>query len=138
MYDAILVPTDGSPGAEAAIDDAVHIAAQNDATVHVVYVVDQIDAGRLGEEPDDIRDDANEVIGPVTEIVRDAGLEVTEEVLEGTPDERIVEYARSNDIDMIVIGTHGKNGLSRVLLGSTAEKIVRESPVPVLSVRREE
>lgn len=135
MYEEILVPTDGSPGAEAAIDHAVHIARQNDATINPVYVVDVSDMGDIGDDPDELRAEGSDVIEPVVDVARGAGLEVNEHILEGTPNERIVECAESHDADLVVMGTHGKSGLSRVLLGSTAEKVVRNSPVPVLTVR---
>lgn len=135
MYDTILLPTDGSVGAEAAIDHALHLADQNDATVHAVHVVAVTDYGDLTEVDEDEEKRAFDVLDPVLEAVEEAGIEVVEEVLEGTPNERLVEYADHEDVDMIVMGTHGKSGVSRVLLGSTAEKVVRNSPVPVLTVR---
>ncbi len=135
MYDEVLVPTDGSPGAETAIDHAIHIARQNDATVNPVYVVDVSDMGDIGDDPDELRAEGREVIEPIVNAAREAGLEVNEHVLEGTPHERIVECAEAHDADLIVMGTHGKSGLSRVLLGSTAEKVVRNSSVPVLTIR---
>lgn len=135
MYDAVLVPTDGSPGAEAAVDHGIHMAAQNDATVHAVYVADVTDFGDLAEGDEDLVAQGYEVIEPVVTKAEEAGLEVVETVLEGTPHERLLEYAEQEEIDAIAIGTHGKSGLSRVLLGSTAEEIVREATVPVLTVR---
>ncbi|GAB3668983.1 universal stress protein [Halopiger thermotolerans] len=135
MYDEILVPIDGSPGAESAIEHALHIARQNDATLHPLYVINPADMGDLGDEPAEIRAQCSEVTQPVIEAAREAGLKAEQHVLEGTPNERIVEYAADAPIDLIVMGTHGKSGLSRVLLGSTAEKVVRNAPVPVLTIR---
>ncbi|WP_207588456.1 universal stress protein [Halomontanus rarus] len=135
MYDAVLVPTDGSPGAEAAVDHGIHMAAQNGATVHAVHVVDVTDFGDIAEGDEDLVAQGYEVVEPVVAKAEEAGLEVVETVLEGTPHERLLEYAGRKEIDAIAIGTHGKSGLSRVLLGSTAEEIVREAPVPVLTVR---
>lgn len=135
MYDEILVPTDGSPGAESAIDHALHIARQNNATLHPMYVVDPGDMGDLGDEPAELRTQCSEVTRPILEAAEAAGLEAEQHVLEGTPNERIVEYADGSPIDLIVMGTHGKSGLSRVLLGSTAERVVRNAPVPVLTIR---
>ena len=135
MYDDILVPTDGSPGAEVAIDHALHVARQNDATLHPLYVVDVSDMGDIGDDPDELRAEGRDVIEPVVDAAEDAGLEVSEHVAEGTPYERIVECAEAHEIDLVVMGTHGKSGLSRALLGSTAEKVVRHSAAPVLTVR---
>lgn len=57
------------------------------------------------------------------------------EVVEGNPHEKILEYVSEHDIDMVVMGTHGRTGLDRALMGSVAERVVRRSPVPVLTVR---
>jgi universal stress protein A len=56
-------------------------------------------------------------------------------VLKGTPCKEILKFAGENKVDIIVIGTHGRKGLDRVIFGSTAEKVVRDAPCPVLSVR---
>lgn len=65
------------------------------------------------------------------------GVSVVREIRVGTPFVEIVRYAKSSDVDLIVIGTHGRSGLAHVLLGSTAERVVRKAPCPVLSVRPE-
>lgn len=134
MYDAILLPADGSPGSEAAIEHGIDLAALTDATVHAVHVAEVTDFGDVAEDDEDLVTQGHEIVQPVVATAEEADLEVVETVLEGTPHERLVEYARRNAIDAIVIGTHGKSGISRVLLGSTAEKVIRESPVPVVTV----
>lgn len=135
MYDAILVPTDGSPGAAVAYDHAIHVAEQNGAVVHAVHVIDVTDLGHVSESDENPRNEGRELLEPILEAAERTALETVAEVLEGTPHERLVEYANEEGVDVIVMGTHGKSGLSRVLLGSTTEKVVRHSPVPVLTVR---
>ena len=71
----------------------------------------------------------------VKQMGEEVGVEVESLVLEGKPAEKIVEYAEENDIDLIVMGTMGKSGLDRILLGSVAERVVRISHTPVLVVR---
>lgn len=68
----------------------------------------------------------------------EAGLTVVTEIGEGNPHEEILEYVSEHDIDMIIVGTHGRTGFDRAVMGSVAERVVRRSPVPVLTVRDEE
>ncbi len=125
MFDHILVPTDGSGPATAALEYAAAIAAANDATVHVLYVT---------ETPPDEEDE--EVVATAREWVTDAGAAVDEEVVQGEPDETICEYAAERGVDGIVMGTQGRQGLERFVLGSVTESVVRNATVPVLVVRR--
>lgn len=142
MYDIILLPTDGSPGAEAAIDHAMHVANQNNAVVHAVHVIEITDLGDITEDAEDLETElqkgAQELLTPILDAADNVGVEVVEAVVEGRPHEQLVEYVNENEIDIVVMGSHGKSGLSRVLLGSTAEKVVRHSPAPVLTVRTRE
>src|SRR5262249_9594727 len=74
-------------------------------------------------------------------VVRENGLEqrtVHREIREGTPFYEIIRFAREQDIDLIVMGTHGHSGLAHMLLGSVTEKVVRKAPCPVLTVRHPE
>nr|WP_256421809.1 universal stress protein [Halobellus rarus] len=67
-----------------------------------------------------------------------AGLTVVTEIVDGNPHEEILDYVSEYGIDMVIMGTHGRTGLDRVVIGSVAERVVRQSPVPVLTVRGEE
>lgn len=142
MYDDILLPTDGSPGAEAAIDHAVAQANQNSAVVHAVHVIEVTDMGDVTEDTGNtqnkLRSSARELLEPILDAAEKAGVESVEAVVEGRPHEKLVDYIEDNDIDLVVMGSHGKTGLSRILLGSTAEKVVRHSPAPVLTVPERE
>ncbi len=140
-YDDVLVPTDGSEAAAAAIDHALAIATQADARVHVVGVVDvTAAAGRPSVmAPSDLlaqfESEAETAVETVAAEVRDAGLDVETHVRKGIPSQGLLEYAGERDVDLIAMGTHGRSGLDRVLLGSTTERLVRRAPVPVLAVR---
>ncbi|WIV66711.1 universal stress protein [Natrialbaceae archaeon AArc-T1-2] len=147
MYDRILIPTDGSEPARAAIDEGLRLAKQNDATVHALYVVEPIPLGGFaaGAEPasaewDDVVDEQKSEGTKAVDEVANRGdefdVEVVTEIEYGKPNEAILEYADEEDIDAIVIGTHGRSGADRLVIGSVAEKIVRKSDVPVLTVRR--
>jgi nucleotide-binding universal stress UspA family protein len=137
MYETILVPTDGSAGADAALDEAVSLAAAFDATVHSLYVADtsaaQPETGyvdivesfeRIGEE----------TTAEAVERAETDGVEAVGAVRTGLPHRTILEYVEEVDADLVVMGTHGRTGLERYLLGSVTEKVVRTADVPVLTV----
>lgn len=139
MYDRILVPTDGSDGANLAADHAVDIAGTYDATLHVLYVAD------VRMSPISTRMDRDEVI----ELLEESGGRPTSSILEraeandvpaseairvGVPHEVIREYVDEHDIELVVMGTHGRTGLAHTLMGSTTERTVRTVDVPVLAV----
>ena len=140
MYDDILVPTDGSPASDAAIDHAIDLADRYGARLHALYVVDGSAYSTL-EAGSEIVIDALEAEGEqATDRVADAaaaaGVETTTTVTSGTAYRAIREYADEQAVDMIVMGTHGRKGLDRYLLGSVTERVVRTADVPVLTVRQ--
>jgi len=141
-YENVLVPTDGSVGATAALDPAASLATAYDATVHALSVVDTRALGadvRSDILVDTLEDNAASALDDLAAELGDHGVEtITKHVLFGTPYQTIHNYVEDNDIDLVVMGTHGRTGLDRYLLGSVTEKIVRTSPVPVLSVRTPE
>ena len=134
--ESILVPTDGSDAAEAALECAFSIADASDAVVHVLAVVDVTTAPF--EFDVDLVDRLERAKTGLVEDVVDAydGHEasVTGDVRRGRPARVIVQYADEHDIDLIVIGRTGRDGLATQLLGSTTRRVTRSSPVPVLVV----
>jgi nucleotide-binding universal stress UspA family protein len=147
MYDNILVPTDGSETSRVAVDNAVDIAEKYGATIHALYVVDvdatsyglgteQVDRIRQGhlDEMPEIKNDADEATGYVADVADEHGVEVKEHLRVGEPARAIRKFVDENDIDMVVMGSHGRSGLSRVILGSVAEKVLRRTHLPVLVV----
>ncbi|QCJ46609.1 MULTISPECIES: universal stress protein [Haloprofundus] len=141
MYDTILLPTDGSDGSEQAAKHAFDLARQYDATVHVLYVADtQRDSlTTVGTEVvDALEAEGQDAVSAITESDVAHGVDVEEVVVQGHPDDEILDYIEDNAVDLVVMATHGRSGLGRYLLGSTTEKIVRRSPVPVFTVRVEE
>ncbi|KAB1194574.1 universal stress protein [Haloferax sp. MBLA0076] len=143
MYSHILFPTDGSECADAALDHALDHAEMYDATIHALYVADVREVGHaapavsLGKVRDALHDSGRDVLERVARTARAAGIDVETTVTEGTPESEILEFADRDDIDLVVMGTHGRSGLDRYLIGSVAERVVRSSPVPVLTVRQE-
>ena len=138
MYDQILVPTDGGDVAAAAAEAALGLAAQFEATVHVVHV------NELGELPPGADDDdastlATGAQAAIRDVERDAterGLTVETAIVEAgsSVHEALVTYARRHDVDCLVMGTHGRSGVDRLVFGSVAERTIRDAPVPVLTV----
>lgn len=139
-YDDVLVPTDGSDAAELAIDHAIGIGEAVGARIHAVNVVDLGDVAASSEYaiPNDLIESLEDRGTRATETVRDraaaAGLEARTEVRSGYPARDLLEYVEDEDVDLVVMGTAGRTGLNRFLMGSTTERLVRHSPVPVLSV----
>jgi nucleotide-binding universal stress UspA family protein len=139
MYDDILVPTDGSPGMAPVIDHASNLAAIHDATIHGLYVVDTASLTDVPIEVtlegvnDALREEGEKALAELAEATGDVPVET--ESIDGSPARQILTYAQEADADLIVMGTHGRSGVDRLLLGSVAERVVRSSSVPVLTVR---
>ena len=142
MYERILVPTDGSSGVDRAVEHAVDLARTYGAELHVLNVVNIASLStEVNSEAviEDLEDQGRELTSEIAERAADAGVEdVTSEVIHGIPHETILEYADEEDVDLVVMGTHGRTGLEHYLLGSVTEKVVRTSDVPVLTVRAPE
>lgn len=133
----ILCPTDFSLGAEEALRHALFFARTFDAKVVLVHV----DASGSMELPglagleEDRRDALTGQLEALAARHADEGVAIETALVHGTPYEAIVAHAAVVDADLIVLGTHGRTGVERVLLGSVAERVVRLSPVPVVTVR---
>lgn len=141
MYDRILVPTDGSESADRALDHALNIAGQYGAELHVLYVIasSYTEAGPShAVAVDALEEHGATTLDAVGDRARAAGVQFVTEQRHGEPHRQIVEYADEEDIDLVVMGTHGRTGIERYLLGSVTEKVVRTSDVPVLTVRYQE
>jgi nucleotide-binding universal stress UspA family protein len=145
MYSRILVPIDDSPTAQRGLEEAMALAAALGSTLHLLHVVDArlligevsayVPADRL---LDDWRAAGERLLASASDKVRAKGIAV-DSAVRCDPALRvcdaIVEEAKNTRADVIVMGTHGRRGFKRVALGSDAELVLRESPVPVLLVR---
>jgi nucleotide-binding universal stress UspA family protein len=138
MFDTILFPTDGSDGAEESFEHVLALAADHDATVTVLNVADTTRDSVTqiqGQVIDTLERDGERIVQETAARASDRGVSTVTEVLQGEPYSTIVDYAQARDIDLIVMPTHGRRGLERFLLGSTTERVVRRSDVPVLTIR---
>jgi nucleotide-binding universal stress UspA family protein len=146
MFELILLPLDGSALAEEAIPYGVAHAQRFGSELVLLRILDPLPgAGGVSEETLEkasqrSREMALDYLGRLTEHVREAGVTSRVEVVEGRPYREIVRFAEDNDVSLIVISTRGESGLSRWLMGSVADRIVRGARVPVLliPVRAEE
>lgn len=140
MYDTVLVPTDGSDHATRAARHAAAIADAFDAALHVVSVVDVQAASGVfnagGVDPafvERLEGTAAEAIETV-DAALDRAADHTE-VLQGRPADAIAEYVTARGVDVVAMGTHGRSGVDRVVLGSVTERVLRSVDVPVLTTR---
>ena len=138
MFDTVVVATDGSESVERAVDVGIDLAGRFGADVHALSIVD---AGEVDSSPEQLREELRTALethaeGALSKIQDRAGPGITTAVREGRPAPKICTYAREVGADLIVTGTRGRHGENRLLLGSVAERVVRTSPVPVLTVRQ--
>lgn len=133
MVQRILLPTDGSHGSEVAIPHALSYAARHGATVHALYVVDEQFA-RNPQARSTLRATGDEALQTIEQRAADAGVAVETAIREGVPHEEILTVIDEQAIDFVVMGTHGRGGLDRLLIGSVTERVVRSTDVPVLTV----
>jgi nucleotide-binding universal stress UspA family protein len=132
----ILLATDGSPNCETAVDRAIEIAGNHAAlltAISVVYTNDEYMALAPGIV-DDLIGKAKGKLATIVQKGGDAGVEINTVVKEGEAFEAITSLARNNHIDLIVMGSHGRKGLQRLLMGSVTERTIGYAPCPVLVV----
>lgn len=142
MFKRILVPTDGSRGVEKAMNCAIAIALAFDAKVYLLFVVEPptllFEYANVAEKTiiEAMQQEGQRVLEKAAEVIRKSGVAEVETVLRtGTPAKAILDFVDEAKIDLIVMGTHGRRGLDRVLLGSVTEEVVRLSRIPVMTVR---
>jgi len=143
-FQKILVPTDFSEVSAAALRCAAALAEPFGSSLTVLHVAEDLmaeanSAGAGAPWSEGVQEQTEgESRGRLAEVVTGAGLDglnVRTELLVGSPIPEILGYAEKHEFDLIVMGTHGRRAIARVLLGSVAECVVRLSPCPVLTVR---
>jgi nucleotide-binding universal stress UspA family protein len=139
-----LVPTDFSTYADQALDYAIALAGKLPARLTLLHVVHSVPLwveGDMGRALPDVylrqlEAQAQQELEQRQQRLQAAGVQGTILLVHGMPFQRIIDLARDQQIDLIIMGTHGRTGLQHVLLGSVAEKVVRLAPCPVLIVRQ--
>lgn len=148
MYQRILVPTDGSSTSDKGLAEAIALARLSGGRIRLVHVIDPMSvaigadgfASYAAEVLPLLRAAGNKVLAGARQLVEEAGVTVDaklREVLSGRVSDQVLEEAAEWRADLIVIGTHGRRGVRRLMLGSDAEQVLRSSAVPVLLVRAE-
>jgi universal stress protein A len=141
----ILVPLDFSPPSNRALQYATTLAARLGASVTLLHVVDnplasgawtsEIYVPDLPQMLEALVGEANKRLASLESVAANAGVKAETTVVTGHPAYAIVEHAGAGRFDLIVMGTHGRTGLAHAFVGSVAERVVRRSPCPVLTVR---
>ena len=145
-YKRILVPVDGSRASNRGLREAIRLAKGQNASLQLVHVVDEhtvlVSGAEIGPYMANLmlvlRKWGSQVLRNAEALVRKRGLKCTSVLLEAQTApaaDLIVRQARKSGADLIVIGTHGRRGVKRLLMGSDAEQIVRTASVPVMLVR---
>ncbi|MDR1955014.1 MAG: universal stress protein [Candidatus Methanoplasma sp.] len=137
-FKKILVPTDGSEFTKYAVDIAIELAGLSNGKVTALFVLDRsiytnspMDTALVSVH-DTLDKEGRYATKYVAEKARAAGVEVEEKLLEGTPAKAILQEAEAGGYDVIVMGTLGRTGISKLLMGSVAEKIVQNAKCPVM------
>ncbi len=141
-YKKIMIATDGSEQVKKAIDAGIELAKLTGATLYAAYVIvpagyTQKDFGWDRTLREFLETEAKKAVTFVEETGKASGIRVEPVFLEGHPADRILDFAEQEDMDLIVMGTLGRTGIDRFLLGSVAEKVVRHSKIPVMVVKGE-
>jgi nucleotide-binding universal stress UspA family protein len=140
MFGHILVPLDGSSLAESALPHAVALAQSFESEVTLVRVVERVTDATRNQAIDPLNwkmrtSEAEAYLDEVGGPLRAVGVHIDRTLLEGKPAERIIEFVRGQDIDLIVLSSHGQGGLSQWNINSTVQKVVMQAYVPTLIVR---
>jgi nucleotide-binding universal stress UspA family protein len=142
----ILFPTDFSEGSSHALPYAVDLSKHYNARLYILHIIYDIFKATNSHIPHISADELyREMFEWAQKEIENCGIEeirrlsnVEKVVLKGIPYEEIIKFAAKEKVDMIVMGTYGRAGLERFLFGSTAERVVRKAPCPVMTVRMPE
>lgn len=141
MYKKILIATDGSEAARSALEQALLLASEQRAEVHVIHVYEPLHHAAMpgmAELPRFLREEEEQALEHAAERARALGVKATTATVDSAgrrPEEAIVSEAVATGADLIAMGTHGRRGMKRMLLGSVAEGVARSATVPVLLIR---
>lgn len=140
MYRRILVATDGSSSANEALRQGIRLTRENQGLLTVVYVI-PTHIGGIGFFRNDFkrvfREEGRKILEQAKEMAEKESVPVKTHMEEGYPFEKIVELAKDTNTELIIIGSHGRTGLKKILLGSVAERVIKNAPCPVLVAKKD-
>ena len=141
QFERILYPTDFSESAENALQYVISLSKKYGSKIHVLHVVEPFtytsDFGiDYSAQYREMEVTAKRLIEEIVTSLKKSSLDAEGAVLSGEPFVEIIRYARQENADLIVMATHGRTGIEHMLLGSVAEKVVRKSPCPVLTIKK--
>jgi len=136
----ILIPTDGSDYSMRAAEQGVSIAKMLDAEIKVVYVIDEVVLNQIKVTErenleEELKQDGTRYIKYILRLAEKEGVKADSRITRGIPFEQIVHLAKELSVDLIVMGTYGRRGAERILIGSVAERVIEYSPCPVLVIK---
>lgn len=141
MYDAILVPTDGSEAVEEAAVHAYSHGERYDATVHVLAVVEESESAAIVGQGDEqlatLREEGTEATRRIVDAAEERDVDAVGAIEVGDPKRAILRYAEEHGVDLVVMSTHARSGVGRFIMGSVTERVMRAGKVPVLAVQRD-
>ncbi|WP_435358925.1 universal stress protein [Haloarchaeobius sp. DFWS5] len=138
-YTHVLIPVDGSDVSLRAAEHGIAIAQRFGARVTVFHVVDEdllpID-GRSKLLVEGLEAEAEEIVAEVLDHALEVGIAAESEIGHGSPAQEILATIEDTGADLVVLGSHGRSGLDKLLIGSVSERVIHRSPIPVLTVRK--
>lgn len=152
MYKKILVPLDGSELAECVLSHVKNLSSPNELPEIILFrvceppviladfpaILQEDWDDHVKKETEHMNQQCSLYLNVVEQKLKQSGLSVTTQTALGRPAEQIIEYAEKNKVDVILMATHGRSGISRWAYGSVADKVLRSSPVPVMVIRPED
>jgi nucleotide-binding universal stress UspA family protein len=137
----ILIPTDGSDCSLRAAELGISLAKILGAKIFVIYAIDPVileqltrDVGKKGVEKE-LKEKGQRYLNHAAKLAEKEGLKAEAILAKGEPHDQIVHFAKSKGVNMIVMGTYGRRGMKRILIGSVTERVIEYAPCPVLVVR---
>jgi nucleotide-binding universal stress UspA family protein len=145
MYKKILVPLDGSLLAECVIPHLEALAKASDGEVELISVIEPVEIptrGKIALSEDDLKQinreakkEAHNYLDQIAVRLSKSNIRVHPIILSGKPAESLIDYIADNDVDLLIMATHGRSGISKLFWGSIAEKVLRAVSIPVLLVK---
>lgn len=139
-FQRILFPTDFSESAGYASEYAISLASKYGSNLYILHVIEHfayiVDFGIDFQSQTSMEATAQKLLEDTVASIRKKGADAEGVIVSGDPFVEIIKFAKREQIDLIVMATHGRTGLEHMLMGSVAEKVVRKSPCPVLTVKK--